>query len=208
MTHPGSGGILTHEKPVIERQRWLIRHGESAANAGAATSDPASIPLSEAGWAQASSIAGSFPRRSDLIVVSPFLRTWQTAEPTRNRFPDVPVETWPVQEFTYLSPNRCIGMTAAQRRPLVEAYWRRCDPEYIDEPGAESFSAMLQRVRQMRERLAVHPTAFIAVFTHGQVMQACRLLEAHPDRDDRALMAGFLAADRDSPIRNGEVLRM
>lgn len=74
--------------------------------------------------------------------------------------------------------------------------------------GAESFSAMLQRVRQMRERLAVHPTAFVTVFTHGQVMQACRLLEAHPDWDDRALMAGFLAADRDNPIRNGEVLRM
>ncbi len=44
------------------------------------------------------------------------------------------------------------------------------------------------------------------VFTHGEVMQAYRLIEAYPD--DRALMAGFLVADRDSPIRNGEVLRM
>ena len=192
---------------VLERQHWLIRHAESAANADAATSDPASIPLSEAGRAQALSISTALPRRPDLIVVSPFLRTRQTAEPTMSRFPDVPIETWPVQEFTYLSPGRCTRMTAAQRRPLVETYWRRCKPEQVDGPGAESFSAMLQRVRQLRERLATHAAGFIVVFTHGQVMQACRLLEVHPDWDDRTLMAGFPAADRESPIHNGEILR-
>ena len=36
-------------QPMSPSERWLIRHAESAANAGAATSDPASIPLSEAG---------------------------------------------------------------------------------------------------------------------------------------------------------------
>ncbi len=191
------------------RQRWLIRHAESAANAGAATSDPASIPLSEAGQAQAQAlaIATALPRQPDLIVISPFLRTRQTAEPTMRRFPDVAVETWPVQEFTYLSPSRCADMTAAQRRPLVEAYWQRCEPEHVDGPGAESFSAMLQRVRWLREQLATHAADRIVVFTHGQVMQAWRLLEAHPDQDDRTLMAGFPGTDRKSPIRNGEMLR-
>ncbi len=198
--------MVEEARPVW--QRWLIRHAESAANAGAATSDPASIPLSEAGQAQALAIAAALPRQPDLIVISPFLRTRQTAEQTMSRFPDVPVETWPVQEFTYLSPSRCADMTAAQRRPLVEAYWQRCEQEHVDGPGAESFSAMLVRVRWLRERLATHAADYIVVFTHGQVMQACRLLEAHPDRDDRLLMADFPEADRETPVQNGEIVQI
>lgn len=192
------------KQPVLERQRWLIRHGESAANAGAVTNDPAAIPLTDTGTGQARSIAVSVSRRPDLIVVSPYLRTRQTAEPTIARFPDVPVETWPVQEFTYLSPNRCVGTTAA-RRPLVEDYWQRCDPAYVDGPGAEAFSALLERVRLMRHRLSEAAAGFVLVFTHGQVMQAFRQLGAFPDRDDQALMAGFLAADQEAPIRNGDI---
>lgn len=38
----------------------FVRHGESAANAGNATSDPALIPLTEKGWEQ----AGLFQSRS------------------------------------------------------------------------------------------------------------------------------------------------
>lgn len=57
--------------------------------------------------------------KSDLIVGLP-LQTRQTAEPTMARFPDVPVETWPVQEFTSSWPSRS-SMTniidLAQRLP-------------------------------------------------------------------------------------------
>ena len=195
--------VLTSE---VERLRWLVRHDESAANAGAVTADPASIPLTEAGRDQARAIATMITRRPDLIVVSPYLRTRQTAAPSLERFPDVPVETWPVQEFTYLSPGRCVGTTAAQRRPLVEAYWQRCDASAVDGEGAESFTAMLQRVRALRERLATHPAGFILVFMHGQIMQGLRLLTLYPDLDDQMLMARFLAFDRQEPVRNGQIL--
>jgi len=83
----------------LGRRRWLIRHGESAANAGAVTTDPATIPLTEAGRDQARSIATTITRKPDLIVVSFYLRTQQTAEPSMRRFPDVLVETWPMQEL-------------------------------------------------------------------------------------------------------------
>ncbi len=145
-------------------------------------------------------------QRPDLIVTSSYLRTQQTAEPSIDRFPEMPVETWPVQEFTYLSPGRCVGTTAAQRWPLVEAYWRRCDAGHVDGAGAESFTAMLQRVRVLRDQLAAHPAGFIVVFTHGQIIQGLRLLTLHPDMDDRLLMAGFLAFDRQEPIHNGQIL--
>ena len=37
-------------------------------------------------------------------------------------------------------------------------------------------------------------------------MQAMRLLAAHPHETDRALMARFLAFDRQSPVHNGQLL--
>ena len=84
----------------------LIRHAESAANAGLATTAPDSIPLTEKGQLQARAIADSITSAPDLIISSPFERAIATALPTTERFPHVPFETWPVEEFTYLSPNR------------------------------------------------------------------------------------------------------
>ena len=57
----------------------FFRHGESISNTGAATSDPASIPLTEHGRNQAKQIAQSYGARPTLIVVSSYQRTWQTA---------------------------------------------------------------------------------------------------------------------------------
>ena len=199
-------GKAAQEAPQQQRWRWLVRHGESAANAGAVTTDPATIPLTPKGHEQAHRVAVALSERPDLIVVSPYLRTRETAEPTMRRFPDVPVETWPVQEFTYLSPGRCTNTTAEQRRPLVEAYWQGCDPDHTNGPGAESFSTMLDRARDLRDRLAAHAADYIVVFTHGQVMQALRLLDAYPTASARELMSRFLEFDRQSPMRNGQML--
>ncbi len=106
----------------------------------------------------------------------------------------------------YLAPGCCIDTTAEQRRPLVQAYWDRCDAGHADGKGAESFSAMLGRVRNLQNGLATHPAGCIVVFTHGQVMQAIRLLDTHPAAGERELMAQFLEFDRQSPVRNGQVL--
>ena len=201
LTGKADQGVSRHQS-----HRWLIRHGESAANAGAATTDPATIPLTPAGWDQAHEVAAGLSERPDLIVVSSYLRTWETAEPTIRRFPDVAVETWPTQEFTYLAPACCINTTAEQRRSTVETYWHRGDPGHVDGPGAESFSAMLARARALRRQLAGHPAGCIAVFTHGQLMQSVRLLDTYPTADDQQLMARFLKFDREFPVRNGEVL--
>ena len=192
------------------RQRWLIRHGESAANAGAASDNPGDIPLTETGHRQARELAHRLPRPLDLIVLSPVLRTRQTAQPTVTRFPARhPGRGSPVQECTYLSPCRCVGTTAAQRHPLVEAYRARLDPAFVNGDGAESFTTMAERARALRRRLDEVSAGFVVVlFTHGQIMQCCRLLATEPAQDDRTLMAAFLAADRTAPIRNGEILEM
>jgi 2,3-bisphosphoglycerate-dependent phosphoglycerate mutase len=124
---------------------WLIRHAESEANFGLATAQPAETPLTERGWEQARRLAAWLDEPPSLIVTSPYVRTKQTAQPARERFPEVPHEEWPVQEFTYLSGLHGRLTTAAERRPLVEAYWLRADPHHVDSPGSESFAGVLRR---------------------------------------------------------------
>lgn len=184
----------------------FVRHGESAANAGTATSDPALIPLTERGWEQARAVAETFSQAPALIVTSPYERAADTAKPSIERFPEVPVEVWPVEEFTYLSPSRCANTTAADRRPWVEGYWTSSDPEFVDGPGTESFASLIQRARESLRRLR-GMSGLVAVFGHGQFIQAVRwLIVESPVRIDSAAMRDFRAFDLEHPISNCQMI--
>ncbi|MDK2759181.1 MAG: histidine phosphatase family protein [Blastomonas fulva] len=170
----------------------FIRHGESTANTGLASADVASIALTQRGEGEASRIARDWSEVPSLIVTSPFQRTKQTAAPTIARFPGVPVETWPIEEFTYLQPARWNGTASADRRPHVERYWTAADPAYCDGEGAESFGGFLRRVEATLARLAALPsTSLVYVFGHGQFIQAARTVVTGPDLDDTAQMRAF-----------------
>ncbi len=149
----------------------FIRHAESAANAGLPTSDPASIPLTEKGVQDAIALSNRLDK-PDLFIVTPYIRTQQTAQPTLNKYPDVPVETWSLQEYNFLSPSRCVDTTVEERKPWVLDYWGRCDPDHVDGEGAESFHAFQERVVTSIQRLERLPFSHINVFTHGQVIRA------------------------------------
>lgn len=181
----------------------FIRHGESAANAGNASSDPALIPLTERGIAQAQAVADSFDVAPDLIVVSPFERAQDTALPTIKRFPGVPVEVWPVEEFTYLSPVRCANTTAADRKPWVDTYWNSADPESSDGHDTESFGALVTRAQSTLVRLSLTHYKSIAIFGHGQFMQIVRwILVKRPLEINSSSMREFRAYDIENPIAN------
>lgn len=168
----------------------LIRHGESAANAGEASSDHASIPLTPKGVEQAHSVAGAFAQAPDLIVASPFSRAQATAMQTVAAFPSVPFEIWPIHEFTYLEPARCFNTTVAQRRAWVEGYWAKSDPAFTDGEGAESFLDFISRAQSFIDRIAEHPAQDIAVFSHGQLINAVAwLIECRPQKIDGQAMA-------------------
>ena len=184
----------------------FVRHGESAANAGNATSDPALIPLTDRGWDQARAVAESFEQAPSLIVTSPFERAMDTALPTIQKFPGCPVEIWAVEEFTYLSPARCADTTAAERKPWVEAYWNSADPDYEDWPGTESFSHLIKRARSVLSRLN-GMTGTVVIFGHGQFMQAVRwLVVASPDQIDSHAMRSFRLFDGGHTIKNCDTL--
>ena len=190
---------------------WLVRHGQSLANAGGATGEFHAIPLTELGRQQAQLFAERFAERfgepPTLIVHSPYLRAEDTAAPTIARFPDVPVETWPIQEFTYLNSTSSDGLTERERAPLFQKYWERDDPAYRDGGGAESFTDFLNRVRDMLQRMANLPCgARVIVFTHGYVMQAVRLLVLFPGLSDREMMSRSRILNESVPIKNTEIL--
>lgn len=168
----------------------LIRHGESAANAGQATLDHSTIPLTPKGFEQAHLVALSFNHPPALIVASPFSRAHSTAMATAAVFPHTPFETWPIQEFTYLQPARCTNTTVAQRREWVDAYWAKADPAFTDGEGAESFLDFISRAQSFLDRLAEHPAQDIAVFSHGQLINAVAwLIECRPQKIDDQAMA-------------------
>jgi broad specificity phosphatase PhoE len=150
---------------------WLIRHGQSESNAGAASADPGAAPLTELGREQAERVAGVMPDEPALIVTSPFLRAAQTAAPTIARFPVARREEWPVQEFTYLGHLHHRFTTIEERLPHVTAYWDRADPD-LSMGGAESLAELLGRADACLDRLARQPAGPVAVFTHAMFIRA------------------------------------
>ena len=191
------------------KEVWLIRHGESTANAGAATFSPESIPLTERGLAQARCVAEQVTRRPDLIVVSSFLRSKQTAEPLQARYPDAAVEEWQVQEFTYLNPERCRNTSYLDRKPLVAAYWSRNDADYCDGPGAESFSNLLARSNTTVGQIKNLDHDFVVVMSHGQFMRAVIWLLLHELEDMKIeTMTGFHGFLEAVSIPNAAIFRI
>ena len=187
----------------------FIRHGQSTGNAGIPCNDLSLLELTETGWRQAGAVAAGWTAAPDLIVTSPYLRTQQTARPTIERFPDVPVTIWPIQEFTYLEPSRWNGTRSIERKPSIEAYWRAADPEFCDGPGAESFATLLRRAEDALGRLAELPEDHrVFVFSHGQFIQAVRTIVLDPVATDRQHMERFWRVDGMPAIGNAELIEL
>jgi len=170
----------------------FVRHGQSTGNAGIPTHDLSLLELTELGWGQAREVAASWTETPNLILTSPYLRTQQTAQLTIEQFSDVPVEVWPIQEFTYLQPSRWNGTLSTEQMPYIEKYWRSCNPEYCDEPGAESFAMLRRRAEGTLERLTgMAGDTLVYVFSHGQFIQAVRSLVINREKNDRETMRDF-----------------
>lgn len=188
-THPSASGPL------------LIRHGESEGNAGLPTSTAAGIRLTARGHQQARDFAAGILEPPERIVVSPYLRTSQTAEPLIARFPAVPVEVWDVHEYTYLDPSKYVGTTEAQRGVFAREYWRRCDPLWHDGGGAESFVDLMARIDATLARLRALADRRILVFTHGYFIKAFLLRLEKPGAPvDAVLMAAFRDGRKNVPL--------
>lgn len=187
---------------------WLVRHGQSASNAGLPAAGNADVPLTALGIEQSRALAGRLGRAPDLLVVSPFLRARATGEEILRRWPATPLATWPIHELTYLSPARCSGTTAATRQPMIEAYWRRCDPHHLDGADAESFAAFVARLEAFHERLLALDRGFVVAVGHGQFFKAYLFGLTQGFAVSAEWMARYRANEVGSPMANGEVVEL
>jgi len=186
---------------------WVYRHAESLANAGEKTSEPWDIDLSAGGREQAEALAASIEERPDRLIASPFVRTTHTLAPIVKRFPGVEIDVWPIQEFTYLAPATCVGTSWRERKPRIDAYWRRLNPESVDGPGAESFEDLLERANAFLRRIALFDDGLALAVSHGQFLQAALMLAEEGPMSPCAAMENFLARQRRGSFKNCERLR-
>ncbi len=183
---------------------WVFRHAESLSNAGGKTLDPEGIPLTENGLRQARDLAWKLSEAPGRIITSPYRRAIDTGKPIDARFPEAINEVWPIQEFTYLNPASCVGTNWADRKPRIDAYWAKLDPGYVDGEGAESFSSLLQRARTFLEDLTELEDDLTLVISHGQFMQAAKLMATRPDLSDLSAMSIFIDRQLRRPFANCE----
>jgi broad specificity phosphatase PhoE len=156
------------------KKLFLVRHAESASNAGLKTEHPVTVPITPFGQEQAkrfTNLWGGKEERPELVVTSRFIRTQQTAAPFLAKYPNVPHEEWAVEEITQLCPKKYSGTTHYDRTPFVQSYWSRADPHYVDGDGAESFQQFANRVAGLFEKVMARRESYIVVFTHGGFMQ-------------------------------------
>lgn len=153
----------------------FIRHGKSETHAGKAGTSSRRVPLTLSGRDQAQDIANKLTCKPDLIISSCYLRAWQTALPTRRRFPTVPCKVWlDVQEFNYLGVIEGVFSSKEERSELVNEYWERNDPDWnfgCKESECESFSHFIQRTKATLARLQ-QQKGLIIIFTHEQFIRA------------------------------------
>ena len=185
---------------------WLVRHGESTSNAGLPTDGQDEVPLTARGHQQAREVAALIQRRPDLLIVSPYLRARATAEPMIERWPLTRCETWPIHELTYLSPARCRGTTAETRRPLIEAYWQRCDPDYRDGPDAESFRSFMTRLADFHQRLLAVDGDFVVIVGHGQFFRAYLFGQSEGFAVSAEWMKRYRTEETARPMENCEII--
>jgi broad specificity phosphatase PhoE len=168
------------------KEIWLIRHAESEANAGLRTTVPAEVALTPRGFAQSDFLARAVTKTPAFIIVSPYLRAVQTAEPLVKCFPNAPVSTWEIQEFTYLALTNTRNSNSSERRPFTDAFWARNEPDYDDGEGAESFADFWRRSQTMVDKIRHELPDNALIFCHGQLIRAAlwqllSSLEATPD---------------------------
>lgn len=171
---------------------YFLRHAEGLHNARLPHGPTADIPLTDAGFQTVSTIAAkiadaNFIHPPEAILVSPLLRTVQTAEGLKPLYPHVLFELDPsLIEWANFDVPAGTLMSTADKQPLIDALWDRCDPHWVANDLGESFHACITRTRDVHRKLFNDARDSIICVSHGHFMQTFILnlmqqIDATPD---------------------------
>lgn len=183
----------------------FIRHGESIANTGERTFCKChDITLSDKGIQQAVDMADEL-QKPDLMIVSPYLRTVQTARPIMSKFPNVSIELWDsVHEFEPLSDSQKHGSTKFERKPLYHEYLAINDCTHCNGTGAESFDDLIDRVDYTLNKLRNMELENIVIVSHFWFINAVFMRIQNPKQQITPKYFEENMVD----IKNTEILRI
>lgn len=151
----------------------IVRHGESEWNRIGRYQGQQDAPLSELGARQAEALAGRLQREPlDAIFSSPLQRAAKTAEAIARYHPSVPFDH--VGALLEIGHGEWEGLLADE---VIVRYgeglreWRN-HPTRSQMPSGESFSNVLKRVLDFKERLcAEYPNRNVLISTHDVVVK-------------------------------------
>lgn len=113
-----------------------------------------------------------------------------------------------MHEYNYLAEDRCIDLTPKERKPLVEDYFNRCDANFVDGIGAESFVEFHRRIIVSLKELETKKDEFIVVFTHGNVMRLIwQFITENPQSIDDSTMKEFYGLTASLAIPNTKIIK-
>jgi broad specificity phosphatase PhoE len=209
----------TGKTPTMEELEWLgvVRHGQSTGNVTAQEAETggleaidiperdADVPLSPTGREQAEAVnrwLGGLPPgdRPRIAIVSPYLRTRQTAELALAGL-DIPAvvdERLRDRELGVL--DLLTGRGVEARLPDEAARRRRLGKFYYRPPGGENWADVLLRLRMLlREVRQDHPGGRVLLFGHEATVLLVRYLAEHLSEDE------LMSVARSSTIANTSI---
>ncbi len=149
---------------------YLIRHGQSQANAGGITLENPLVPLTGLGELQARAVADLLPRTAAAIWSSPFKRALDTAAPYCVRLGQSPATHDDLREFETVDTLQMRGAPSAEREAVVARYWLESSPNLRTGPGAETFREFHDRVARVRAQFLPALADGTVIFGHGMWM--------------------------------------
>jgi phosphoserine phosphatase len=169
-------GVAPRRPPdhrVLLMRLIIIRHGESEWNRIGRYQGQADAPLSELGLRQAAALAERLRNeRFDAIYTSPLQRAAKTAESVAQHHPTVPFFTEPaLLEIHHGDWQGLMVDEVKERYGEGLAEWRM-HPTRAQMPGGESFSNILKRVLDLKDRLLErYRDGMVLVSTHDVVVK-------------------------------------
>lgn len=186
---------------------YLIRHAQSAANAGGTSLPDRKIPLSAAGTQQAAELVCRLPANCR-VFVSEMRRTHETAAPYCARHGIRPEILPCLNEFSYLPFAAVQGLDATARKPLAEAYWQRADPHFRAGSGADTFAEFDGRVSNFLHRAWPELPRGSLLFGHGIWIALLAWRLSGNRAETGADMAAFRAFQSSLHVANASLWRL